>query len=176
MKYDSIRKHRVRPGHVKHFNRWLARDKAIRTAARTSDNATASPRSSNNNDVPHINDDNGHLDTNTNVDDDPIEQEIYNAAAVNVGPDPSQEESRTLIDMWTQDHTSIFKTPPLSVNSSQDTPIGIGRNHDHSSEGSETESTEDPPLVIDTDESSWAPFSSLEVCLCLRVNTACTAF
>ncbi|KAH9811046.1 hypothetical protein DFH28DRAFT_1131415 [Melampsora americana] len=169
MKFDSIRKHRVRPSHVKHYNRWLAREMAISTATR---DATS----------PHSRtDDNLQIHNETNIEYDPVMQavynndmlennpvqEAYNNAALNTGADPSEEERhhRTLIDMWTQDHTSIFKTPSVSVNSSQDAPIGIRRHREQSSNASQTEtdqSAEDPPLVIDTDESSWAPFSSLE--------------
>ncbi|KAH9821709.1 hypothetical protein DFH28DRAFT_923199 [Melampsora americana] len=68
MRYDSIWKHLVRPAHVKHFDRWLAHKKAIKAAARTSENAAAFPHSSNDHEFSNINNNNGQIDSNTPFD------------------------------------------------------------------------------------------------------------
>ncbi|EGG09760.1 uncharacterized protein MELLADRAFT_103839 [Melampsora larici-populina 98AG31] len=52
---------------------------------------------------------------------DPGDQEIY-LSPVDLDKDDFEAEDRrkTLLDLYARDHTSIFKSPALSVNSSQD--------------------------------------------------------
>jgi hypothetical protein len=67
--------------------------------------------------------------------------------------------------MWSKDCSALFRTPSLSDHSSQD--ASIGRRSDNSSDASGTEEAESQDQGIkDAKDTSWAPFSSLEVCLC----------
>ncbi|KAH9812707.1 hypothetical protein DFH28DRAFT_1061525, partial [Melampsora americana] len=94
------------------------------------------------------------------------------ACLVDLESDPdglaSEKRQRTLIELWTKDHTAMFRTPSHSVNSNEDRPI-----ERHPDDHTNTSDDEDPISEhsedqsqceegVDVDDSSWAPFSNLE--------------
>ncbi|EGG07401.1 uncharacterized protein MELLADRAFT_85844 [Melampsora larici-populina 98AG31] len=151
MQSNSVAKHIKTSSHQKHLSQWISERKATAAAA-----AGPPPRSNSGPLQPEI-----EIEEGFNQED----PEIPDIASDQASSEPEHRDNSALIDLWAQDHSNLFRSPVHRVNSIEDESIGEGSiesdsdDEDNESEGNETHSQ----ASEDGDDSSWAPFSSLEV-------------
>lgn len=95
---------------------------------------------------------------------DYVEHPLLSTAMVDSdeNDDDLDQGQRTIVELYSVNHTQVFELPDLSFNS-PDVYIGHG-NDDSDDADSDTDRGDPDDIVIDVDEDSdWAPFTSLEV-------------
>ncbi|KAH9819655.1 hypothetical protein DFH28DRAFT_1145759, partial [Melampsora americana] len=151
MQVTRIRKHKMSASHRIHFRRWVA----------DQDAAAAIQENSNRNLL--IND--HHVQIDQENEDDTEHQ--ANIVPIELDQEESEFQRRMIVDLWTKDHSKLFGSPVLSVNSSQDDIIGIIddiSNHSGSGKGESEDSVDqkESQEKIQEDNDLWYPFSCLE--------------
>ncbi|KAH9816551.1 hypothetical protein DFH28DRAFT_891249, partial [Melampsora americana] len=154
MKVQSLNKHKQSAEHIERYAIWLSKQKT----------ASVPISNSRKNDIDE-------LDSSSQED----QVSVYIGDMSDVEKDEDLEERRReLIDLWTKDHTAIFNTPVPSLNSSEGHSVAPSVhssedeiNDDYAEDGDQSDSNDryHCQADIDKDDSSWAPFSSLEACL-----------
>ncbi|KAH9812255.1 hypothetical protein DFH28DRAFT_899390, partial [Melampsora americana] len=157
MQAKSIKKHSKSPSHLKHLEQWLAQHAATAAASTTQTDSCNHEKKSDS-------------EVDLESQDDQVHLYIGDIADVDMDED-FEKHQKSLVDLWTKDHTAIFNnpvhhvssseghSPAPSVNSSQDNRVG---NHSNSGSQPDLDDQCSQEGIIVEDESSWAPFSSLE--------------
>ncbi|KAH9812927.1 hypothetical protein DFH28DRAFT_1129296 [Melampsora americana] len=148
MLYSTIRKHRLLPSHIRNHSRWLESERLRQLIPPTPvipdvEQPSSSPASD-----PPVQNDVAQLSNNVHYDD--------------------EMRQNTIVDMWTRDYSSLFRSPILSVNGSEDddiqaSPMISGQGSDDRSRLSPLSQQSKDSTGLTEDE-SWAPFTSLEAC------------
>ncbi|KAH9817323.1 hypothetical protein DFH28DRAFT_926849 [Melampsora americana] len=144
---NSIAKHSKSANHKKHHKIWLAKQQDV--AARAE------------NHTPDVEPDPASQD-------DDIPTYTPDLADVQTDQEELEDRRKRLLDSWTKDLSALFRSPALSVNSSNDRSLDEAENHTGQqsnseqaySVGSDYQHPDDD--AMDGGDFSWAPFSSLQ--------------
>ncbi|KAH9816664.1 hypothetical protein DFH28DRAFT_1158132 [Melampsora americana] len=151
MQSSHIRRHKNSANHQKNVKPWMAKQEANERNQIT---------------TSFINHDLSHIQS-PESDGNQLQAEITDTNSHHNNPEPSFLQER-LIDLWTKDHSQMFRTRAASVNSSQDDPIGNFLDRRDESESSDQGGSEHSEAQREHEEDSnqekdsWYPFANLE--------------